>query len=102
MKKEDSVDYIFPNSNSAYLAESDLAGMSNWELYLARNEIFARLGRQFKNADLQNYFSSKSWYQGVYPPDEFESRGPKLNADEKSNSELIISLEKRRNSPYLN
>lgn len=100
--QEEVVEYILPNSNTTYLTEADLAGLSDWELYLARNEIFARLGRQFKNADLQNYLGSKSWYHGTYSPEAFDSHGPKLNDYEKKNSELIMSIEKRHNSPYLN
>lgn len=96
-----SDDYILPNSNRVYLTESDLAGLTDYELYLARNEIFARLGREFKNEDLQHYFNSKSWYRGVYSPDEFDKWGPELNSYEKKNTELIMGVEKRHNSIYL-
>ena len=57
-----SQDYILPNSSAELISEQDLEGLSDWELYIARNEIYARHGRGFKNKDLQEYFGSKSWY----------------------------------------
>lgn len=57
-----TTDYIFPNSATVSLTESDLAGKSAWDLTIARNEIAARHGYTFKRTDLQNYFNGKSWY----------------------------------------
>jgi len=42
---------------------ADLAGLSKVELRVARNEIYARHGRFFKDQTLANYFSQFSWYQ---------------------------------------
>ncbi len=39
---------------------------------MARNEIYARHGRKFKDKTLQKYFDEKSWYEGEYEPDEFQ------------------------------
>ena len=36
-----------------------------------RNEIFARYGRGFKDAELQSYFKSQPWYKTRYEPDKF-------------------------------
>jgi YARHG domain/TIR domain len=55
--------FIFPDSDRRYLSEADLAGLSAVELRVARNEIFARHGRFFKDQTLANYFSQFSWYQ---------------------------------------
>lgn len=55
--------YIFPDSDSRLLGESDLKAMSTDELRVARNEIYARHGRFFKDVILVNYFSQFSWYQ---------------------------------------
>jgi serine/threonine-protein kinase len=44
------------------LAESDLTGLSPYELQLLRNAVFARHGRTFKTPELQRYFDSRSWY----------------------------------------
>ncbi|MDR0834018.1 MAG: YARHG domain-containing protein [Candidatus Symbiothrix sp.] len=60
------------NSSSDYqlsirlLTESDLYGLSKAQLRILRNEIYARHGRRFKSADLQEYFSRQSWYQPLY------------------------------------
>jgi len=55
--------FLFPDSDRRYLGEPDFAGMSKLELRLARNEIFARHGRFFKDQTLANYFSQFPWYQ---------------------------------------
>ena len=55
--------FLFPDSDHRYLGEADFAGMSKLELRLARNEIFARHGRFFKDQTLANYFSQFPWYQ---------------------------------------
>ncbi len=56
-------EYIIADSSARLLTETDLQGLSKAQLELARNEIFARHGRAFKRADIQNYFESKSWYK---------------------------------------
>ncbi len=55
--------FLFPDSDRRFLAEADLKDMSVIELRIARNEIFARHGRFFKDQVLANYFSQFSWYQ---------------------------------------
>lgn len=88
-------DYIIFDSNSAYLSESDLAGLSLQEINYAKNEIYARHGRKFKSAELQQYFESKSWYTGRYEPDYFDQNysGDVLNDYEKKNAELLRNKE---------
>jgi hypothetical protein len=58
-------DYILHNSNTAYITDADLTGLTKEELRLARNEIYARYGRQFIDEALQDYFNSKSWYANI-------------------------------------
>lgn len=97
-----SNDYMIADSNSRYLSESELNSMSTYDLYIARNEIFARHGRDFTKADLRQYFSSKSWYHVQYSPSEFDAHtNTLLNDYERKNSELMLKIEKLRNSPYL-
>lgn len=64
-------DYILPNSSTALLTESDLAGLSKDDIQLAINEIYARHGRKFKNENVRNYFESKSWYKGTIESNAF-------------------------------
>jgi len=40
-----------------------LAGKSLEELYLMRNEIYARHGKPFKTHELHTYFRSQDWYK---------------------------------------
>ena len=83
-----------PSSSSVYLEESVVANMSAYDLYLARNEIYARHGRKFTNQDLKDYFASKSWYQPLYEPAVFDSWGTSVfNAVESANIKLILSYE---------
>ena len=86
-------DYLIPDSSNKLLTEADLAGLSKDELRKARNEIVARHGRRFKDAELQAYFDSQSWYKGIYDPDEF-NRSVKISDIEQKNMEFIKKYEK--------
>lgn len=94
-----SADYMLPSSDCAYYSESDIKGLSDWELYLARNEIYARHGRGFSNDDLQRYFNSKSWYRRTCDPDKFDESV--LNKYEKANAAMILAREKATGSQYI-
>lgn len=87
-------DYIIEGSDSRYISTSELEGLSAEELSYARNEIYARHGRKFKDEGLQNYFNSKDWYVGTIAPDDF-SEGM-LNDYEIKNAETILSYEKSK------
>lgn len=91
--------YVLSDSSSRTYSNAELEAMSDYELYLARNEVFARHGRIFKNSDLQEYFGSKSWYDPRYTPEEFSES--MLNANEKANIERMAKIEQDRNSPYI-
>lgn len=96
--------YILPYSDTYQYSYGELSGYNTWELYLARNEIFARHGRGFKNADLRSYFNSCSWYSEIYSPQEFDSIEASsgiLNSVEKKNAETIKSVERDKGSSYL-
>lgn len=84
-------EYILPNSDNCYLTEADVSWMSSDMLRLARNEIYARHGRIFDSADLNQYFNSQSWYLGLYTANEFDESW--LNKYEKANINLIKSYE---------
>ena len=86
--------YILPDSASSYLTEADLAGLTKEELRLARNEIYARHGRIFKDADLNAYFMSKSWYTPLYEPEQFDEDAM-FNEYEKANRQLISDYEEK-------
>jgi len=81
--------FIFPDSGERRLTRDELAPLSVEQLRIARNEIFARNGRFFRDESLKTYFSQYSWYQ----PNSWD---PPLNATEKYNVRAIQQEEKRR------
>ncbi|MDO4796982.1 MAG: YARHG domain-containing protein [Coriobacteriales bacterium] len=93
--------FILPYSATHVYTRSELAGLSTYELYLARNEIPARHGYLFENQDLQVYFASKSWYHGTLAKDEFRSIEGILNTTEETNVETILAMEREQGSPYV-
>lgn len=88
--KKDS-EYIIPDSNSRYLTESDISGLSLQQLNYAKNEIYARRGRKFDSIELQEYFGSKSWYRGTIEPSQFTN--DMLNDYEIKNADLLSARE---------
>lgn len=73
------------------LTNADCKGLSKSELRIARNEIYAAYGRIFTSQDLIDYFSSKSWYQGTIPAEQFNDSV--LTEIQKYNIRLIQSYE---------
>lgn len=91
--------YVFPDSNKRLLSYEEINSHNNWQLYIGRNEIYARHGRGFKRKDLQDYFNSCTWYSYKYDPDSFND--DLLNDVEKKNAVAILEVEKARGSEYL-
>ena len=84
-------DYILPFSSTRTLTDADLRGLTGDELRIARNEIYARYGRQFNDQTLQDYFNAKSWYAGL--PKLPIGVEPTLTPLELSNIDFIMSYE---------
>ena len=92
-------DYIFPDSDSRYLTDEDLAGYSSDQLELAKNEIYARHGRKFITPRIADYFNSKSWYKGTEDPETFDNnQGYIFNEYENANILKIADAEAKRRS----
>ncbi len=87
-------DYFFPDSDSRYISRSELVNLTDEELQLARNEIYARHGRKFNTPSVQEYFDTKSWYHGTIEPDDFDESV--LNDYETTNALLIREYEEER------
>ena len=88
-----SSEYIFPDSNSEYLAKSDLKGLSQSKVRLALNEIYARRGATFETSSNKTNFESKSWYKATCTKAEAQK---KFNKYEKTNVDLIVEYEKSK------
>jgi hypothetical protein len=85
-KKSVAKDLTLEDSSRQRLAREELQGLSASQLLIARNEIFARRGRYFKDEALRDYFSQFSWYQ----PSAWDVA---LSPVEQANVELIQSVE---------
>ena len=86
-KKEEK--YILRDSSSRYLTEGDIAGLTDKELGLAINEIYARHGRIFDDKYYREYFESCSWYKGSVKADDFDESV--FNEYEKANIDLLAA-----------
>lgn len=84
--------FIFPDSASRYLTDSEIRSIPKEMLKVGRNEIFARHGYIFNSEELQNYFESTSWYYGTVLGSDFDMEAV-FNEYEKKNVELIQQIE---------
>ena len=92
----DASEYVLPESNVRVYETSELEALSDHDLFLARNEIYARHGYVFQAGELSEYFSSKSWY---HPSDVFNEGD--ISEVERQNVSTILSLEHTRGSQYV-
>ena len=85
----------FWDSSTRYIDKTELVGMNAQDLVIARNEIFARLGRGFKESSLQEYFDDQIWYTKKYTPEEFNAISDSLfTVYEIANINTIVAYEK--------
>ncbi len=87
--------YILPNSDFYYVTEEDLKYLTKEQLRIARNEIYARYGRMFKDEQLQTYFDYCEWYVPSIPVDQFNES--MLTEIEKYNVNFIKAYEDKLN-----
>ena len=83
----DDSDYILPESDTDYVSSEEIDELSAREKRLAINEIYARHGRKFDNAEVREYFESQSWYHGTIDADDFDESV--LNKYEQANIKKI-------------
>lgn len=79
--------FIFPDSHQRLLDAAELQRLSPAQLRIARNEIFARRGRFFRDPSLAAYFSKFSWYRPI-------AWDVQTSAIEDANIKLIQSMER--------
>ena len=92
----DEGEFILPFSNSRSITREDLTGLTEWQLKIARNEIYARHGREFIHQDLSCYFDKLPWYE-INP----EYSENDLSSLEISNAVFILNYEKEINSSLI-
>ena len=83
-----SNNFIFPDSSTSKISPNNLYNLSSDQLFIARNEIFARHGYIFNDKKLQNYFESQAWYQ----PNP-SAKGEPSNEIENDNAQTIMDME---------
>ncbi|MCL4673442.1 MAG: YARHG domain-containing protein [Sphingomonadaceae bacterium] len=83
-----SGDFTFPDSSTRRLTQADIAGLGPATLRIARNEIFARKGRRFRDPDLVSHFSQFAWYRPV-------ANEVQLTRIEQANVALLAAAERR-------
>ena len=84
-------EYLFEDADRRYLTQADVSGLSAQAACYAKNEIYARRGRRFNSPELQQYFNSKSWYNGTIDPASFT--GSQFNDYELKNIEILKNRE---------
>lgn len=91
-KQEIKIPGDFTSASEKYLNRNDILNMTENDLQIMRNEIFARYGYIFeKNSEMDKYFSQKSWYKTLSNNVE-----DKLTDKEKKNVDLIRQVEKEK------
>ncbi len=78
----------FPQASERLLTASELRNLSNEDLKIMRNEIFARHGYIFKTNDMRTYFQNQDWYTPQY-----SNVNSMLTNIEQQNIELIKRYE---------
>ena len=77
----------------------DISKKSAVELWLLRNEIFARNGHLFEDAVLRGYFNQFKWYQPIFDVPEFKAQ---LNKQEQEFVNKVIARENEvKNDRYI-
>lgn len=82
-------DFIIPDSDRRLLIEEDLAGLTKDQLRIARNEIYARRGWDFKTKAMETYFEQFDWYAPALGKIQ-------LSHVEQQNVDFIVKYERRR------
>jgi hypothetical protein len=78
----------YPEFSNRVVSPTEIAGLGCLELRIARNEIFARHGYQFRTQDLRQLFSMQPWYHPVSSDVSGE-----LTSTEKKNIEALRAAE---------
>lgn len=84
---------IFPDSSEELIPEEDIEALSDEDLRLAINEIYAREGYTFTKDDMIAYYSQFDWYEPIISADDFTMDD--FNDIERQNVE---ALQKERDS----
>ena len=88
---DDNDQFLFDSANK-YITKDYLSGCSRDEITVILNEIYARHGYIFKDAELRAYFNSQSWYTGTITS--LEEAASHFNSIEQKNVDTIYAYQK--------
>lgn len=78
--------FLFDSANK-YITNAYLSGCTRDEITVILNEIYARHGYIFKDAELRAYFNSQSWYYGT--TSSLDEAASHFNSIERKNVDTI-------------
>ncbi len=84
-------DFILADSDKRFISREELMKLTQEQVRMACNELYARHGRKFLDANIQAYFNSKSWYIGTIEPEAFDEAV--FNEYEQKNKDIIVMYE---------
>ena len=90
--------FIFPDSDAQLIDPALIASLSDDDLRLAINEIWARNGYAFRNKDILDYYKQFSWYIPTVSADEWDKNGQEhyLNDFEMQNINAMTKERDKR------
>jgi len=86
--------YLYP-SDTALFTDEFIASLDKQKARLVRNELYARYGLVFKQADIKRYFQSKTWYKPISGITTTQILH-KFNSVERSNHSRLVRYEKSK------
>jgi hypothetical protein len=86
-------EFLLPEADVRVYSLDELRRMPAQVLAYARNEIFARHGRNFKSKELKKYFKARPWYEATVKASKFDESV--FNDYEWKNLNRIEELESR-------
>ena len=90
--------FLFPDSDTQLIDPALIAALSDDDLRMAINEIWARNGYVFRNKDILDYYKQFSWYNPTVSADEWDKNGQEhyLNVFELKNIDVMTKEREKR------
>ncbi len=82
--------YVIADSSSRLISKQELYGMTEHEVCIARNELYARHGYIFQTEQYNEYFKNFSWYHPT------TTTLPTLSEIESENAKIIAAYESEK------
>lgn len=90
--------FVIADSATRVLSPAELRSMGLRDLYLARNEIYARHGHSFRTPFLRRHFEGTGWYRDA---GDNERAAASLSAVERANVDTIKRAEAAAGGPLI-